>query len=79
MSNGGKKIVDARADAKGNIEAVRFEGNVNFTSQKRAIEMAKAGKVDNAHAVQPKGREPYLRSNPDDKKGNNLDDMAGDT
>lgn len=79
MSNGGKKIVDARADAKGNIEAVRFEGNVNFTSQKKAVEMAKAGKIDNAHAVQPKTGPAHLRSNPDGKKGNNLDDMAGDT
>ena len=79
MSNGGKKIVDARADAKGNIKSVRFEGNSTFTPTETAVRLAQQGKISNAHAVQPKGRDPYLRTNPDDKKGNNLDDMAGDT
>ena len=73
-----KRVIDARADNEGNIEAVRFEGNSNFTSVERAVEMADRGQVENAHAVHPKGGAAYLRSNPDDKRGNNLDDLAGD-
>lgn len=74
----GKKIVDAKADQKGNITAVRFEGNSTFTPQETAVRMAQQGKIANAHAVQPKAGKAHLRTNPDDKRGNNLDDMAGD-
>ena len=77
---GGRRVIDARADSDGDITHVRIEGNANFTPVKRAIEMAERGEFSNAHAVRPKGagRKPYLRTNPDDKKGNNLDDLAGD-
>jgi hypothetical protein len=74
----GKKIIDARSDEKGNITHVKFEGNLNFTSIIQAIGMADKGLLDNAHAVHPKGKRPYLRSNPDGKSNNNLDDMAED-
>ncbi len=77
---GGRCGVDARADSDGDITHVRIEGNRTFTSVERAIEMADRGELSNAHAVRPKapGRDPYLRTNPDGKKGNNLDDLAGD-
>lgn len=74
-----KKIVDAKADAEGDIEAVRFQGNKKFTSVDKAIEMADRDEIENAHAVRRKGAKPHLRTNPDKKKSNNLDDMAGDT
>ena len=74
----GKKIIDAQADDKGNIRAVRFKGNSTFTPVDTAIDMANRGQIDNAHAVHPEGKKPYLRSNPDARKDNNLDDMAGD-
>lgn len=73
-----KKIVDARQGADGDISHVRFAGNQNFTSVERAVKMADQGRIENAHAVHPKGRDPYLRTNPDGKKPNNLDTMAGD-
>jgi len=71
-----KKIVDAQQDPGGNISAVKFEGNKNFTPVKKAIEMAEMDKIINVHAVHKKDGDKYLRSNPDNKKRNNLDDMA---
>ncbi|MCG8606124.1 DUF3892 domain-containing protein [bacterium] len=76
--SGQKKIVDAEADSKGNISKVRFRGNRTFTPIDTAIRMAERGKIENAHVVKPKKGDPYLRSNPDRRKGNNLDEMAGD-
>lgn len=72
----GKKIVDAKADNDGNIRHVRFEGNQNFTNLEKAIEMAEDGKIENAHSVTRSDGSKYLRSNPDGKKSNNLDEMA---
>lgn len=73
-----RNIVDARADSKGNIEAVRLEGNTNFTSLERAIPMADRGEIANAHAVRRENAKPHLRTNPDGREANNLDTMAGD-
>lgn len=74
-----KRIIDAKADSDGDITHVKFNGNKNFTPVERAIKMAERGDIANAHAVHPTGRDPYLRTNPDGNKRNNLDDMAGDT
>lgn len=74
----GKKIIDAKADTRGNIQSVRFEGNSGYTSLGKAIDLADKGQIDNAHAVHPKGRgrQAYLRTNPDTRKTGNLDQMA---
>jgi hypothetical protein len=40
--------------------------------------MAERGEIENAHAVHPKGGQPYVRTNPDSSQSNNLDEMAGD-
>lgn len=71
-----KKIVDARKDKGGNISHVLFEGNERNTPIQKAVEMADKGKIEGAHGVHPKKGDPYLRSNPDNKKRNNLDFMA---
>lgn len=71
-------IVAAQADAKGNITAVRFRGNQNFTNVATAIKMAKRDEIDNAHAVKRAGAKEFLRTNPDNSSANNLDTMAGD-
>ncbi len=42
-----------------------------------AIRMAEKGLIENAHAVETKFGK-HLRSNPDKKKSNNLDELAGD-
>lgn len=71
-----RKVIDARQDKKGNITQVKIQGNQNFTSVETAIEMAKRGELDNAHTVAKKDGSDYLRTNPDGKTGNNLDEMA---
>ncbi|MEP3776272.1 MAG: DUF3892 domain-containing protein [Paracoccaceae bacterium] len=70
-----RKVVDARADAEGDITHVRLEGNKRFTS----VEMADRGDISNAHSVNRRNAKPHLRTNPDGIRSNNLDDMAGDT
>ena len=75
-----RKVVDARADDDGDITHVRFQGNQRFTPVSQAMAMADRGEIENAHTVHNRDGSPrYLRTNPDGKKGNNLDDMAGDT
>jgi hypothetical protein len=73
-----RKVVDARQDDKGNITQVKIQGNQNFTPVATAIDMAKRGELANAHAVTKKDGGEYLRTNPDGKTGNNLDEMAKD-
>lgn len=74
-----KKIIDARADNKGKITHVRIDGNSRFTPMAQAVSMCERGELDRVHVVNPRdGREKYLRTNPDNKRNNNLDDMAGD-
>ncbi|MFA0615737.1 DUF3892 domain-containing protein [Vibrio splendidus] len=55
---------------------VRFEGNSSFTALDTAIRMADRGQIENAHTVYAKDKKPDLRTNPDRKKRNNLDEMA---
>jgi hypothetical protein len=74
-----KKIVDARSDSSGRTTSVRFEGNATFTKIEVAIQMAQRGQVAGAHVVTPKNGKPYLRTNPDGKVANNLDELSGDT
>ena len=44
-----RKIVDARADEKGNIIQVKIQGNQKFTPLETAMDMADAGKIDAGH------------------------------
>ena len=72
-----KRVVGAKEDSKGNITAVKLSGNKSYTPVETAIKMADKGQIDNAHAVHPKnGTKDYLRTNPDNKTGNNLDELA---
>ncbi len=71
-----RKIFDARQDKDGKVSHVLFDGNQNYTPIDKAVKMADQGKIENAHAVHPKGKVPYLRNNPDGQTKNNLDDMA---
>ncbi len=73
-----KRITDARNDADGNISHVQFDGSKRFTPVDRAIEMAKRDRIENAHVSHTKDGKEYLRTNPNKKKGDNLDEMAGD-
>lgn len=73
-----RRIVDARADSKGNISHVRLDGNQRFTPVATAIPMARRGEIANAHVVDRRGAITHLRTNPDGASCNNLDTMAGD-
>lgn len=76
--NSKRKIVDARADSDGDITHVKFAGNQRFTSVETAIPMADRGEIENVHVVRRSGAKTHLRTDPDGRKSNNLDDMAGD-
>ena len=73
-----RKIIGARADSMGNITQVKIAGNQNFTPLKTAMDMADTGKIK-AVTVRPTNAKKHLRTPPDSKKSNNLDDFAGDT
>jgi hypothetical protein len=59
-----RKIVDAKADSKGNISAVKLEGNSNWTSINKAKEMTKNNVVDAVY-VNPSKSSDYIRQRPD--------------
>ncbi|TMO02912.1 DUF3892 domain-containing protein [Pseudoalteromonas sp. S558] len=71
----GKKIVDAKNDSKGNVNAIKLEGNSSFTPLATAIKMTERGQI-NAVVVKPKNGNEYIRTKPDGKKKNNLDNLA---
>ena len=71
-----RKVIDAIADNKGNISAVKIQGNKSFTPLKTAIKMADNNELSNVTSVHPLKGKPHLRSKPDSKKANNLDEMA---
>ncbi|WP_321389424.1 DUF3892 domain-containing protein [Emcibacter sp.] len=73
-----RKIVNARADSDGDITHVLFEGNQRFTPVEQAIPIAERGEIENTHVVRPSNAKTHLRTNPDGRTSNNLDDMAGD-
>jgi Protein of unknown function (DUF3892) len=73
-----RKVVDARQDEKGNITHVKLQGNQNFTSVETAIPMAEREELQNVHVVHRRDGGKHLRTNPDGKVGNNLDEMAKD-
>ena len=72
-----RKIVDAKADKKGNIIAVRLDGNKNLTSIEIAKRMTKAGKVDAVYVNASPNVIDHIRQRPNNKQNDNLDDMAG--
>ncbi len=71
---GKRKVVDAKANAAGKITAVKLEGNKNFTSLEKAINMTENGDVDLV-VVNVKDKK-HLRTRPNEKTKDNLDDLA---
>jgi hypothetical protein len=72
-----RKIVDAKADKKGNISAVKLQGNKNFTSIKIAQKMTQDGKVDAVYVGSYHNTKAHLRQPGNNSQLDNLDDMAG--
>ena len=71
-----KRIVDARSDNNGVITHVRFQGNQRFTSVERAIPIAERGAIEDVHVVHSVNARTHLRTDPDGRRMNNLDEMA---
>jgi hypothetical protein len=71
-----RKVIDARLDNKGNISAVKIQGNETYTPLKIAIKMANKDELSNVIVVHPNKGKRYLRTKPDSIKSNNLDEMA---
>lgn len=68
------KIKNVKKDKDGNITHVRLStGQVLTINQ--AVKRADNGNIDGVHSVHPADRDPYIRSNPDEKKKNNLDNL----
>ena len=74
-----RKIIDARADSDGDITHVLFSGNQQFTPVHQAIPIADRGEIENTHVVRSRDKKVHLRTNPNSRTRDNLDDMAGDT
>lgn len=74
MSNK-KKIVDAKNNLDGTVKTVLLDNNKTFTPIETAIKMADKGQID-AVPVRPKKGKDHLRTKPDGKKYNNLDELA---
>ncbi len=78
MKGKGKKIVESKQDSNNNISAVLLKGNKTFTPIQTAIDMTKRGQIDAVHVKKSQNAKEHIRSKPDNKIGNNLDEMAKD-
>ena len=74
----GKRIINATSDSSGKTTSVLLSGNSTYTPISTAIGMAGRGQIEGAHVVRPSCRDPYLRTNPDGRSGNNIDTLSGD-
>jgi hypothetical protein len=74
---GKRKIVAAKADKKGNISAVKLEGNSNFTSIETAKKMTQDGKIDAVYVEAHHNTKAHIRQPRNNSQLDNLDDMAG--
>ena len=72
-----RKIVDAKADSKGNISAVKLSGNSNFTSINTAKRMTRNGQIDAVYVKATRKTDDHIRQRPNNIECDNLDDMAG--
>jgi hypothetical protein len=78
MVGKGKKILDSKQDSQGNISGVLLQGNSTFTPIQTAINMTKRGQINAVRVKESKNAKEHIRSKPDNKIGNNLDEMAQD-
>lgn len=73
-----KRIIGAKSDEKGRTRSVRLSGNKTDTDIETAKRMAERGDIEGVHVVNPKKGNSYLRTNPDHKRKNNIDELSGD-
>jgi hypothetical protein len=68
------KILKVKKNPDGDITDVMLE-NENVYSINEAIMMARDGLIDGVNVGKAKNGREYLRSNPNDKDGDNLENM----
>ena len=74
-----RKIVFIRRDSAGKATHFRFAGNTHDTPLAAAIRMADKGLIKDVHATHGKKIDPYLRSDRDSNKENNLSEIGKTT
>lgn len=68
-----KKLKTSKETSTGkNVESIDLK-NLTKKQNSKLIKKADAGKLPGYHTVKQKGKEKFLRSNPDRQKKNNLD------
>ena len=71
----GRKIVDAKKGLDGRISQVKLEGNKNYTSVDKAIEMTEKGLIEAVTVTQNDGSK-HIRSPGNGSTNDNLGTMA---
>lgn len=67
------RIEKVRKNAEGDITDVMMNGNIYSINQ--AIMLAQDGIIEGVNVSRARSGEEYLRSNPDEGTGNNLDNL----
>jgi len=67
------RIEKVKRNAEGNITDVMINGNIYSIDQ--AIMLAQDGIIDGVNVARARSGQEYLRSNPDEGKENNLDNL----
>lgn len=67
------RIEKVRKNAAGDLTDVMIEGNIYSIDQ--AIELAREGLLEGVNVSRAKNGREYLKSNPDDRAANNLDNL----
>lgn len=71
-----RRIIKTIKNKDGVLDKFLLEGNSNFTSKKKIIEMAENGNIQNVSVCVSVNNKKYVKSKPDKFKGNNLGEMA---
>lgn len=71
----GRTIVNARNDAKGNIKDILLKGETTYIPLAKAVPRIKNGEIK-AVVVRPKDAKVHIRTPPDSRTKNNLDELA---
>lgn len=67
------RIEKVRKNAAGDITDVMLDGNIYSIDQ--AVELARDGMIEGVNVSRARNGREYLRSNPDDRAANNLDNL----
>ncbi len=74
MTKDQRKITKVRQDKDGDITHVLIDGNARMTPLDQAVRIAERGGLKDVHAVSGENKK-YLRSDPNGKESDNLDNL----